>query len=291
MKHLIKIRQQIKSIQTTKKVTHAIRLTSMSLYSNLEKQNNFLQSYTSKITELFSDLITSNPHWQNPSLAPGQKQNDPPMAILISSTKGLCGSINTLLFKYFENNFDPDKQTNIIAVGQKAVNFAEEISKTSKAKLILKYSDINHNNYSSLADDIVKKIIMGQVKASSINIYYNYSKSLFTQIQKKTALIPIQKDSGIKPTTKKRGSFFDTIFEQDKHETIDFIATKYIKSRLMCSIFQALISEHAARFIAMDNATTNSQNLLESLNLEHNKLRQNTITREVSELSRSIQAS
>jgi F-type H+-transporting ATPase subunit gamma len=109
------LRQKIKSIQTTKKVTHAIRLVSMSLYSKLEKQDNSLKYYTKTVRDLFKDHLQHAPEWKNPVLWPDDLLDTKPLFIVVSSSRGLCGSLNSNLFRYLE--------TAIFVKEQKKVHF------------------------------------------------------------------------------------------------------------------------------------------------------------------------
>ena len=102
MAQLTQIRQKFRSIVTTKKITHAVRLVSMSLYSKLEKQKNNLQNYTKSIFQLFNYAKTHNPEWKNKILMPGNILDSKPLFIIISTTKGLCGSLNSNLLKYIQ---------------------------------------------------------------------------------------------------------------------------------------------------------------------------------------------
>ena len=102
--------------------------------------------------------------------------------------------------------------------------------------------------------------------------------------------IPPEKDEALGAYAQEQDELLEIepIWEQDKLEIVNSAARHYLGVHTTTILFQALVSEYAARFVAMDNATTNAENYLETLTLQFNKLRQALITREVSELSASL---
>ena len=125
MSQLTPLKQKIKSIETTKKITHAVRLVSMSFYSRLERQNASLQHYKKNISQLFLQLIPHIPDWKNPILLPEDILDTTPLFIIISSAKGLCGSFNSNLFRYIERTFliEEYQTPTFITIGQKSTKF------------------------------------------------------------------------------------------------------------------------------------------------------------------------
>ena len=110
-------------------------------------------------------------------------------------------------------------------------------------------------------------------------------KSIFIQNPQKTSLISLN--------TEQQQNTLDTsqtdiTWEQDKSEILNYTAQRFINSSILNILFQSLLAENAARFLAMDSSTTNAENFLEKLTLQYNKSRQALITREVSELSANL---
>jgi len=105
MSQLIQLRRKIKSFSSTKKITYAMRLTARSLYSRLEKQNVPLAYYKQTVEEIFKTLIKRATGWKNPILFPKDILNSKPLIIIVASSKGLCGSFNTNLFRYTQQHF------------------------------------------------------------------------------------------------------------------------------------------------------------------------------------------
>lgn len=277
MSNLISLKNKIRSIRTTQKITHAIRLSSMSVYSKLDKQNNFLNDYSLNIKETFSELLSYSPDWKNKTFLPDDILDTNPLFIIISSSKGLCGSFNSNLFRYFERAcfIEEHQIAKFITIGKKSEDL---IKSKNLGEIILGVNDLTFSNFVSLANEI-SNLINFDYKFSSVSVYSNLFKSFFLQIPRKTTLIPIaiSKNQGRQEK--------DFLWEQDRNHILNNLALKYLNSSVLNILFQSLISENAARFIAMDNSTTNAEKLLEKLTLQFNKSRQALITREVSELA------
>jgi F-type H+-transporting ATPase subunit gamma len=288
MAQLSILKQKLNSIKTTKKITHAIRLISMSFYSRLEKQQTELNQYKTTIQTLLAQLIKQYPIWNNKKFFPQDVLDKNPLIIIVSSAKGLCGSFNTNLFRYFEQTFllEKNQKPDFIIIGQKAINFTKTLSQTKKLpnSIIYAEKELKTSNFNSIAKKISDTIITCEKTYSSVSFYHNFMKNFFAQKPQKTTLIPFEKKETINTPPK----ITDLIWEQDKTKTLDFLATLVIKSSTLDILFQSLISEHAARFLAMDSSTTNAEKFIERLTLQYNKSRQALITREVAELSTNL---
>ncbi|MFH0898100.1 MAG: FoF1 ATP synthase subunit gamma [bacterium] len=293
MSQLIQLRQKIKSIKTTQKITHAVRLVSMSLYAKLEKRHSPLKYYTQQLKKIFESLQAISPDWKHPILLPNDILDTKPLFIIIATSKGLCGSLNSNLFRYFEETYAEEKTKSVafITIGKKATSFIQE---KSPDNIICNYTELNSNNYASIANDLLDKIMHGKIKYSSVTTYASNLKTFFIQKPHKTTLIPFLVDEieeKIEITEKSSPQTTDLvdetepIWEQKPLEILDYLATCYLREFIIRLLYQSLLAEQAARFIAMDGSTNNAKKILEKLTLLYNKQRQSLITKEVSEFS------
>jgi len=278
---LAQLRQKIRSIQTTKKITHAVRLVSMSLYNKLEKQDLPLKNYTKNIKNLFVQLLDQAPEWKNERLFPADTTNSNPLIIIIATSKGLCGSLNSNLFRFLDASlfFLPNQQPKFIAIGQRAIKM---IKGDASNQMICTYPELNSNNFITIADDLVDKISSTAIPYSSVTFYSSSAISFFSQKPARTQIIPMILDHEV---TQDLLLQEEIIWEQDTPEILDSLAVRYLRTSIMHLLFQSLRAEHAARFMAMESSTNNAKKYLDRLTLQLNKLRQALITKEVSELS------
>jgi F-type H+-transporting ATPase subunit gamma len=296
MSHLAHLKRRIRSIKTTKKLTHAMRLISMSLYSKLDKERIATEHHQQAYVSLFKSLRARCPQWKSDVFFPEDVLNSHPLFIIISSTKGFCGGLNNMLFRYTEQKLfvEEHQKATFITVGKKAIDFVE---KHDLGPIAATYADLNSNNFADIAHSIIKFITAAQPHHSSVTVYSTFFKNFFAQKPSKTDLIPLvspeepetqEASQEATPETPDEFLLIEPVWEQDKIETVSYAAQRTIETIMTYILYQALISEYAARFVAMDGATTNAENYLETLTLQFNKLRQALITREVSELSANL---
>ncbi len=276
MSKLIAMRNRIKAIKTIKKITHAMRLISMSNQTKLKKQHEAITTYVESVASLFFTLKHATPDWKHPIFTP--EKNNKTLRIVIGSQKGLCGSFNTNVIRALESKEQENNNSiDYIAVGKKIV---QHIQKEYPEQLIISHPTLNRRNMYEITQDIISYITSAKTSYSSVEVYSNIFKNFFLQIATESVIIPIKeykKNNVVRPP--------EYIWEQDKHTILNTLANQYLSAHIEYYIFQSLLSEHAARFVSMDNSTRNANTLLETTTRTYNKLRQTKITTEITELS------
>lgn len=284
MSLLIQLRYRIRAIETIKKITHAMRLISMSARSRLKSKEDPLREYIRVSQQLITDVQKHAPEWCNPLIgAPDAPVN--PLIILIGSQRGLCGNFNTILFHFFENEVinRPHRaggKIQIIPIGKKAINY---IDTHPLYTIIETFPELHAKTIGTIASQVLEILKNHNPKFSEVAVFSNALKTFFVQKPQETQLIPFKKEytSQAKPSP-------EYYWEQSPHQLLDQLAYQTAQATLHYLMFQSLLAEHAARFISMDNATRNAQSLMEETQLQYNKLRQAKITKELSELASSI---
>ncbi|MFZ5954033.1 MAG: ATP synthase F1 subunit gamma [Candidatus Dependentiae bacterium] len=275
MSQLIYLRQRIKAIETIKKITHAMRLISMSAHTRMRQQDDALKAYIKASSNLLKRVKYALPTWKNPLIEPSQKPQSRPLLILIGSQKGLCGNFNSSLLNFFFNNYKNLNAIDIIVVGKKMIDLVTD----KNIKISSQYSDLHVTTLTTIAQEIVKFILAKE--PSSVSLVSNQLKSFFVQKPHITHLIPVEEQiADLKPTE-------DYHWEQSPQEVLDNLLQQIIESQIQYILFQSLYAEQAARFLSMDNSTRNAQSLLDQTKLQYNKLRQAKITKELTELTGS----
>lgn len=282
MSQLIQMRQRMKAVETIKKITHAMRLISMSAHTRLRSKKEALAYYKSEVLQLLGAIQPQFPQWHHKKLFAKKSKTTPPLFILVGSQKGLCGTFNVSLFSYFEKNFHP-KQNNahIITVGKKASDYMQE----QQNSVVMRFSEFSSVTLSGIVDQIIEYILRPTSDYSQVVIVSNYAKNFFIQYPTTTQLIPFAI-----PKTTSTWEFSETyMWEQSPNTILTNIAETLLQITLYDTLLESLVAEQAARFIAMDNSTRNASNLLDTMHLEYNKTRQAKITRELTDLVSSFQ--
>jgi F-type H+-transporting ATPase subunit gamma len=283
MAELVQMRQRIKAIETIKKITHAMRLISMSNHSRLKNKEEPLSHYQNSINQLFYKIKNAFPGWYNPVIMPRKFWKDKDLIILIGSQKGLCGTFNSLLFKAFESILAQYHHEHIllIAVGKKAVEYLQE---KQVAPLFAKYDKFTMTTLNTILKDLTTNIMEAQPPFHSVTVVSNVLKTFFLQKPKASQILPLsqrtQKDQVYELPE-------DYVWEQPPYELLDSLSHLFVEAGLHHLLFQSLLAEQAARFLSMDNAMRNAEGVLEKAQLTFNKLRQTKITKELTELSGS----
>jgi F-type H+-transporting ATPase subunit gamma len=278
MAQLINMRQRIKAIETIKKITHAMRLISMSTHSQLKHKQDALQQYKKAITSIASTVenIDDQHISQNSN---SKKHAHHEYVLLIGSEKGLCGNFNVQLFKYFEKQHQLKKPIHAIAVGKYAIDFLEQ----HNAHIHKSFKSFDINNFVSIAHDIADYIIDNNDLISSVTAYHNVSRSFFLQKPSHYLIYPL-KDESQQDTGMSRKNASEYIIEQPLSELFKKLQDLSLKTSLQNTLYNSLLSEQAARFVSMDSSTRNADSLLQAMKLEYNKERQTSITKELTEL-------
>lgn len=205
MSRLIQMRQRIKAIETTKKVTRAMRLISMSSHTRLHSKNEPLKQYKLATKHLFHRIRSDAPEWQHPMVQPASTKTPKQLIILIGSQKGLCGNFNSALFKFFKLKTTPEllKNTDVITIGKKATDF---IAAETHATIIAHY-DFNAITLLRIAHELTEMIIEKSQQYSTAFIFSNEILSFFAQKPRRMQIIPFVEEKnnrGENQTVKRR---------------------------------------------------------------------------------------
>jgi F-type H+-transporting ATPase subunit gamma len=281
MSELIAMRQRIKAVETIKKVTHAMRLISMSLHSRIKSNKTMLQEYKNTILHIIKNILYTNPSWTNPILWPSA-QNNRPLSIIIGSQKGLCGNFNANLFSFFKKETAALVQEELltIVIGKKATDYIDAPFGT----IVMQFSEFSQHNLLSIAEKIADHIWHARVPYTSVTLYFNNPKTFFAQLPEKYQLIPFENRIESKEIMLKE----PYRWEQSPETILNVLVHKFLQSIIQEILFESLIAEQAARFIAMDSSTRNASNLLDAMHLDYNKLRQSKITKQLTDLIASF---
>jgi F-type H+-transporting ATPase subunit gamma len=273
MAQLIHLRQRIKTVETIKKITHAMRLISMSTHAQLSKQFHAIKKYHAALSTLFARMPNSQD-----ALFGTKKPSQRKLLIVIGAQKGLCGSFNSGLFHYLLNVIKKeDHSLHIIPIGKKTVDFIQEHYTTYCSTT---FTHLTPETVSAIAQTIAQLIFQNNSDYLEVSILSNTVKSFFVQVPHMTTMIPMATK-----TTDNVHTTEDYVWDTNPHDIIEQITQQYITSSLHSLLLESLLAEHAARFVSMDSSTRNAEKILETTRLKYNKLRQAKITKEILELA------
>jgi F-type H+-transporting ATPase subunit gamma len=235
--------------------------------------------YAEKIQNVISHLARAHPEYHHPFLAERQARRTG--VIIVSTDRGLCGGLNINLFKQvisaMKQWHTDGIEIDLTLLGSKSNAFFKRLGGNIVA------TTTGLGDTPSIIDLIgtVKVMLDAYVDARIDRLYVAYNKFINTMSQKPVLeqLIPLRGSED-----KELESHWDYIYEPDSKPVMDALMIRYIESLVYQSVVENIACEQAARMVAMKSATDNAGNLIEELQLVHNKARQAAITQEISEI-------
>ncbi|MGZ6250418.1 MAG: F0F1 ATP synthase subunit gamma [Candidatus Chromulinivorax sp.] len=278
MSQLIQIKQRIKAITVIKKITHAMRLISMSSRMKMLKNSENLHHFKNELSPL---LCSFEKFHTNSEIDHNSKKD---IFILIGSEKGLCGNFNNLIFYHFEQEIQKIdiNHYNFIAVGKQACDYLAQ----KNIKMIARFDKLSANQLEKTAHALYEFLLEHKDYHRTVTCFYNRSKTFFIQEPYEYQLLPVKPQENCSITNSINLEEYHWI--QQPEDVLACLFQSFLKLNVLFILSQSLIAEQSARFLSMDSSTRNAENLLKKMKLEYNKIRQAKITRELAELMSSF---
>ncbi|RMF35082.1 MAG: ATP synthase F1 subunit gamma [Chlorobiota bacterium] len=278
------IRRRIVAVRNTSQITSAMRMVAA---AKLRKAQNAIiaaRPYASKVAQILQNLAQAERYSFAHPYFEERADVRSILLIVVASDRGLCGAFNANVLKaaqyYIERKFPeefPKGRVHIIAVGKRAVQFFQR----RKDPVILALPDVfgrlEFSTVLHIAPHVGEGFISGQY--DRVFVLYNEFRSILRQEVRRKQILPIvavgvqhHRDAG------------DYIYEPSRAAILEALLPQYVNVQLWSALLESHAAEHAARMVAMDNATTNARDLIASLQLEYNKARQASITKEMLEI-------
>ncbi len=285
------IRNRIKAVKGTEQITHAMELVAASKMRKSQKAAESGRAYATLLLAL-TETVLSEAEAGGFDAGVKVDPNAKRLVIVLSTDKGLCGSLNNTLFKGIS---EIERDSLFIAAGNKAAKFLARTGRTVLAQF--KISDaVKFSETRKIAEFAMRTARKGGVR--SIEVLYPIYVNTLRQEPVLVKLAPVNSlDSFIERLRKSYKLDLEThpkeereiAFEPSAEEIMEELPSFYIKQALHYMARDAKASEHSARMVAMRNASDNANRLVQNLTLEYNKARQEAITTEILELAANAQ--
>jgi F-type H+-transporting ATPase subunit gamma len=284
------IRRRIKSVKNTAQITKAMQMVAASKMRKAQQAALAGRPYANLMNQVLGTLVAELRDFTHPFL----EERDTPTrcVILVSTDKGLCGSLNTNLMREAAK-YGPE--TKFIAAGRKASQFLARTKRALVAEFTFKDAPMfsEARAISKFAQDLFVKGEAGQV-----DIIYTQYISTLNQKPDVRQLLPIGRIThvtagvGVKPevpvpSVAGGGGF---LFEPGQEQVLGALLPHSLNFQIYQILLEAKASEHSSRMVAMKNATDNALQFIKDLTLDYNKLRQANITKELLEISTAAMA-
>ena len=289
MPNLLDIRRRIKSVKNTQQITKAMKMVSAAKLKRAQDRVVTARPFANKMIEVLAGLADrTDENFHHPLLdARGDERY---VLVLITADKGLCGAFNTNLIKAAQGFVvsNPGKQVDILAVGRKGRDFfrrrgatlaGEYIGLTGKGR-------VEFSEALEVARDVIKRFTEDN-EIDKAFIVYNEFKSVMQQRVVIEQLLPVARKAASTsddPAPTEPVSLVDYIYEQPPAEIFAKLLPQLIETQIFRALLESIASEQGARMTAMDSASKNARELIDSLTLNMNRIRQAAITNEIIEV-------
>jgi F-type H+-transporting ATPase subunit gamma len=274
------IRTKIGSIKNTQKITRAMEMVAASKMRKTKDRMLATRPYSKKIGQIIKHLAQANPEYKHSFLV--ERQVKRVGIIVISSDRGLCGGLNSNLFrKTLAQVIQWDKaniEIDICTIGTKAFGFFGNL----KANLVGQVSKLGDTPHQHDIVGIIKIMLDAyeQGRIDELHVISNEFVNTMTQKPAIEKLLPVVASELVDDLK----GHWDYIYEPDAKEVLDHLLTRYVESIVYQGLVENNACEQAARMVAMKSASDNAGNIISELQLVYNKARQAAITQEISEI-------
>lgn len=282
MPSLKEVKNRITSVQSTRKITSAMKMVASSKLHRAQQTIENLCPYEKSINSIMSQLVANVEDY---SSAYTHRRDIKKIAIIaVSSNSSLCGGFNLNVIKQVIKLIDAHKkdgyQITVIPIGKKigeAVKKMEFGFENDYAEML---DHLSYEKASSFAEKVINDYCLEEF--DKVEIVYNHFKNTSSQILTTETFLPIVSSQKDKERDQRDGAkCIDYIIEPSPKEVLEELIPISLKLKIYTILCDSLASEHSARVIAMQVATDNADALLQELTLTYNKTRQQAITNEL----------
>jgi F-type H+-transporting ATPase subunit gamma len=285
MANLLDIRRRIKSVKNTQQITKAMKMVSAAKLKRAQNRVINARPFANKMAEVLADLASQTTEdFHHPLL--DSRGDEKYLVVLVTADKGLCGAFNTNLIKAAQSFLKENAGKNIefIAVGRKGRDFfrrratvaGEYVGLTGKGR-------VEFSEALEIADDLIKRFTEDETIDKVFLIFAEF-KTVLSQRIVADQLLPISRATETQDPNTAPAEGKDYIYEQPPAEIFTRLLPRLVETQIFRALLESIASEQGARMTAMDAASKNAGDLISSLTLNMNRVRQAAITREIIEI-------
>jgi F-type H+-transporting ATPase subunit gamma len=278
------IKRRLIGVKNTQQITKAMKMVAAARLRRAQENIINARPYSKKITEVLQHLLTVELNFNDPLFLEREVNNV--AVIVITSDRGLCGAFNMNVIRMAEqlvkdeiSNNPKEIKLNLYCLGKKGNDYFSKRNFNVVGSHPGIFTHLKFEFASGLIKELTNKYISGEI--DKVLVVFNEFKSIIQQKTSTEQLFPVKKvnsnagNSEIKP---------DFIYEPNKVEIIKSLIPKHLNAQMWRYLLESYAAELGARMTAMDMATENAKDLIRSLNLTYNKVRQASITKEILEI-------
>ena len=269
-------KRRMNSVNSTKKITNAMKLVATAKLKTWKNKLQGNNEYASSLHSLMNVLLKSISQEDKEKVF-GETNSTSTLFIIVTSTLGLCGGYNYNLYKEVVPQIDKEKDI-VLVIGTKGYNYFKRNGYHVDDLFINALQDYDYNQVRRMNKHVMSLLRLGQI--GNIKIAYTEFKNSITFIPKIEEIYPISEIEGEEVTRKEQ----EMLIEPSPIIVLENIVPLYIESLINSRLIESSVSEQASRSNAMESATDNAEEIINKLQIEYNKARQQAITQEITEI-------
>jgi len=277
MPTLLDIRRRIRSVKSTQQITRAMKMVAAARLRRAQDSIFNARPYANQMLALLESLAARTEQRAHPLLAVRPVERI--LLVLITADRGLCGAFNANLIRAAQKYLGEhgDKEASIMAIGRKGRDAFRKQPYTMVAEHINLFGHLQFSQAQQIAKEIID--LYTEQKVDAVDFLYNEFKSILTQRVRVERYLPV------KPLEPSAGeALIEYIYEQPPAQIFNTLLPRYVETEVYRALLESQAAELAAKMTAMDAATNNAAELIDSLTLHLNRVRQAAITREIIEV-------
>ncbi len=283
------IRKRLKAIQSTKKITAAMKMVAAAKMRKVQDRMLNFRPYASRMQTVLSDLARVSEREVHPLLY--MRPRKTVEVIVLTSDKGLCGAFNTNILKASANYINALKkdgiEVSLNVVGRKARDYFRRRSIPMRKQWLGLSGRITYANAQEIAGDLTENYI--HETFDEVVVIYNEFKSMIAQKVTSMKLLPLGTIEG-GGEAKDAAIMADFLYEPSRAVIFERLLPKYIEIQIYRALLESSAAEEASRMTAMENATKNCSEMITKVTLLANKVRQAGITKDLMDIVGGVEA-
>jgi F-type H+-transporting ATPase subunit gamma len=277
MPNILDIRRRIRSVKNTQQITKAMKMVSAAKLRRAQERVFSARPYANKILSVLNSLVTRSESHTHPLLE--ERSDERIRLVVVTADKGLCGAFNTNIIKAAQSFIDENqhKQLTLACVGRKGRDIFRKRPVPIAHQFVNLFAKLDYSHARQISTTLMEEF--GNKEVDAVYLVYNEFKSVIQQRIVVERLLPVQR-----LTATAKETLIDYIYEQPTSEIFNNLIPKHVEVQVYRALLESAAAEHGARMTAMDSATNNAVDLIDSLTLTMNRARQAGITKEIIEI-------
>jgi len=272
------IRRRIRSVQSTQKITRAMKLVAAAKLRRAQERILAARPYAYKMQEILAGLALRTDPQLHPLLT--RRETGRKTVVIIAADKGLCGAFNTNIMRKsmeFLRRVPGEVQLALIVVGRRARDFYRRRPYAIRSEHVGLFNQLAYEHAAGMAREMVEPYVAGET--DEVWLIYNEFKTVALQRVVQERFLPIE------PLPMPEGSpVVDYLYEPSPEAILERLLPKHVETQIFRALMESLAGEYGARMTAMEAATKNASEMIDLLTLQFNKARQERITKELLEV-------